>query len=148
MSKKLTYKGNIADGLQDKLNLSTLKGKVGYKINKFQICGSIMGQTDDELTCQVFTKSQAGAITNIVDFTDPDLLAVAFYNDSATSNYGNDSQVIFDGEVFNQDIFITAVDSSGNSGATNYYIELETVALSDLQSTQITLKSLRTIASR
>ena len=31
---------------------------------------------------------------------------------------------------------------------TNYYIELETVALSDSQSTQLTLKNLRTIASR
>jgi hypothetical protein len=148
MSKKITFRGQIADGLQNKINLATLNGKTGYKITNFKICGLIMGAGDKELTAQVFTKDQSGAITSEVDFTDSNLLAVALYNDVASQATGNDEVIIFDGEVFNQDIFITAVDQSGNTAPTNYYLELETVGLSDVQATQLTLKNLRTIASR
>ena len=147
MSKRISFKGSLADGLQDRIKLSTIKGLIGYKIVKFEICGTVMGSTDDELTAQIFKKDQTNSITGVVDFTDDDLIAVAFYNDAATGNYGNDRHIIFDNEVVNQDIFITAVDTSGNAGKTNYYIELETMPLTETQATQLTLKNLRTILS-
>ena len=31
-----TYRGNLADGGQDRIRLKTLKGEIGYKIIKFQ----------------------------------------------------------------------------------------------------------------
>ena len=127
MSKKITFRGQIADGLQEKINVATLNGKTGYKITNFKICGLIMGSGDKELTAQVFTKDQSGTITSAVDFTDSNLLAVALYNDVASQATGNDEVIIFDGEVFNQNIFITAVDQTGNTAPTNYYLELETL---------------------
>jgi len=54
----------------------------------------------------------------------------------------------FDNEKFNQDIFIYIVDAEGGTEPANYYIELETMSLSDLESTMMTLQSLRTLASR
>ena len=59
-------------------------------------------------------------------------------------------QVIFDNAVFNQDLFIYVTDTKGAAGAAqcNYYIELETMPLSDIESTKLTLQSLRNIASR
>jgi hypothetical protein len=148
MSRTITYKGQIPDGSQQRLRVATLDGKTGYKITKFKICGLVMGSGDAELTAQIFTKDQTGAITSAVDFSDSNLLAVAFYNDASSATTGNDDVIIFDGEVFNQDIYITAVDQSGNTEPTNYFIEVETMKLSDSQSTQLTLKNLRTIASR
>ena len=55
--------------------------------------------------------------------------------------------IVFDNEVFNQDIYINTAATTGTIPV-NYHIELETVALSATESTQLTLKNLRTIASR
>ena len=39
-------------------------------------------------------------------------------------------------------------DADGNTTPANYYIELETMALSDIETTKLTLQSIRTITSR
>tara|TARA_Y100001938_G_C7855227_1_gene312798 strand:- start:41 stop:487 length:447 start_codon:yes stop_codon:yes gene_type:complete len=148
MSKTISYRGNIPDGEQERIRLKTNDGKTGYKITKFQICGPVNGTTDDELTGQIFKTDQTNNVTSVINFTNSDLLAAAFYNESASSNYGNDTVIIFDNERFNQDIFVTAVDVSGNTNAMNYYIELEVMSLSDLEATYLTLQSVRQITSR
>ena len=148
MSKRITYKGQLQDGLQDKIKLSTIKGKVGYRIIDFKIMGRRPGQDSYELVCQVFTKDKTGAISSVVDFTNSELVAVAFNAGAANAiNYPQIEQIIFGSEIFNQDLFVTANDVSGNTVATNYYLELETISLTDIQSTQLTLKNLRTITS-
>ena len=145
MGKKLSFKGIIAEGLQERIKLATQNGKRGYKILKFQTISKTPGVNDYETTTKIYTKSQAGAITTSVDFTEADLLAVSYIQDS--SNLIMSESVIFDNEVFNQDIYVTSAGVTGTV-PTNYYIELETVELSDTESTQLTLKNLRTIASR
>ena len=148
MSKTLSFRGILTDSIQQKINLSTLNGKRGYKITKFQIIQVNPGTDAVELTAKIYSKDQSGSIDAPVDFSEGDLLAVAVYNGNAAAfNYPINQTVIFDNEVFNQDIFIYAYDTIATA-STNYYIELETVALSDTQSTQLTLKNLRTIASR
>jgi hypothetical protein len=148
MSKTLSFRGILIDGIQQKINLSTLNGKRGYRITKFQIMQTTPGTADVELTAKIYSKDQSGSIDAPVDFSEGDLLGVAVYNaNSAAFNYPITTNIIFDNEVFNQDIFIYAYDTVATA-STNYYIELETVALSDTQSTQLTLKNLRTIASR
>jgi hypothetical protein len=148
MGKILSYKGQLADGLQDRIRLRTLQGKVGYKIKKFQIMTATPGQANAEMVGQIFNTDQTGSITSTVDFTKGELLAVALYHDVQSTSYNFSNTVIFDNEIVNQDIFVNIIDASGGSNACNYYIELETVALSDSQATQLTLKNLRTIASR
>jgi len=148
MSKILSFRGRLLDGVQQKIKLSTLNGKTGYKIKKFQTIQTTPGAADVELITKVYSKDQSGSLATTVDFTEGDLLAVAVYNaNSAAFNYPITNTVVFDNEVFNQDIYIYGGDTSGTAD-TNYYLELETVTLSDVQSTQLTLKNLRNLASR
>tara|TARA_Y100001963_G_scaffold154024_1_gene241948 strand:+ start:1321 stop:1767 length:447 start_codon:yes stop_codon:yes gene_type:complete len=148
MSKKISFRGRLTDGVQQKIHLSTLKGKVGYKITKLQTIQVNPGTDSVELICKLYSKDQTGSISTAVDFTEGDLLAVAIYNGNAAAfNYPTNETIIFDNEVFNQDIYIYAGDTVATAD-TNFYLELEQVTLSDTQSTQLTLKNLRTIASR
>ena len=135
-------------GVQEKINLATLNGKRGYKITKFQIISASPGATADvEFVCKIYSTSQT-AFPATVDFTEGDLLAVNYYQDDTSPNDTSSMDIIFENEIFNQNIFIYAEDAAGGTRPCNYYIELETIALTDAQSTQLTLKNLRTIASR
>jgi hypothetical protein len=147
MSKKLSYKGQIAIGLQEKIKLSTLNGKRGYRIKKLQCMPGRPGVDSGELIVKVYTKDQRGAIDSTVNFSEADLVGVAFYKSHANNVYSVSDTIIFDNEVFNQDIFVTMTDAEGGTDPGNYYIELETVELSSAQATQLTLKSLRAIFS-
>ena len=55
--------------------------------------------------------------------------------------------VIFDTEMTNQDIFVSIIDAAGATIECNYYIELEPMDLSDIESTMLTLKNMRSITS-
>jgi hypothetical protein len=145
MSKIISYKGTLDIGTENRIRLKTIKGKIGYKINKFQIMSTTPGTNNVELIGQIFKTSQIGSIGTSVQFTNADLLAAVFYD--RASNRSTQT-IIFDNEKVNQDIFVNITDQSGNTIPANYYIELETMYLSDLESTQMTLKSLRTIASQ
>jgi len=136
----------LAVGEEDRIRLRTLKGKVGYKITKFQIIGNVPGTANSEYVGKI-TKYSDSNIGPTIDFTDGKLLA-AVYNSDSNGWGGNlpDSAVIFDNEIVNQDIFVNISDASGGTNPCNYFIELETSSLDDLESTMITLKSLRTIA--
>ena len=128
--KTISYKGTLNIGLEDRIRLKTIKGKKGYKITKFQILGTTPGQS------------------NVVKFTDADLLAVAYYQDNEGTDKPMSNIIIFDNEMFNQDIFVNITDASSGTVPCNYYIELETMELSDLETTMLTLKNLRTVTSR
>ena len=56
----------------------------------------------------------------------------------------NHEVVIFDNEIFNQDIYITHTDNK-NAESINYYIELEQIKLDLNQNTVATLKDIRNI---
>jgi len=145
MSKIITYKGKLAIGQQEKLRLSTNDGLTGYRINKFQIMPqdpmkSSVGDTS--LIAKIYLTDQTGSITDSVDFSETDLLAVAVYEGSASHN-PESQYVIFDKETFNQDIFIYIVDPDGATGPGNYYIELEQFKLDINTSTYHTLKNIR-----
>ena len=148
MSKTISYKGKLAMGLQDKLNLATLNGKTGYKVKKFQIMSTTPGVGNVEYVAKITTKDDSASIASTVDFTDADIVAVAYLQDNASSAVSTSETIIFDNEIFNQNAFVNITDASGGTVECNYYIELETVSLSDIESTMLTLKSLRTVASR
>ena len=147
MSKTISYRGKIPVGEQERIRLKTNTGKTGYKITKFQLISSTPGKNAAEYIGQIYKTDQTGNITDVVDFTNSDLLAVVFMNIDTNPAYVSGSNIIFDNEKFNQDIFINITDASSGTVPCNYYIELETMALSDLESTMLTLKNIRTIAS-
>jgi hypothetical protein len=148
MSKKISFRGNIPDGLQDKINLRTNNGKVGYKITKFQIISNEPATTTAEIVCKIFDKDQSASVGHDVDFTDGNLLAVAYIEEHSNSTDFGGTNIIFDNKIFNQNIFVTASDGSGGTKSCNYYIELEAMPISDLEATKLTLQSIRTITSR
>jgi|TARA_R110000824_G_C15174818_1_gene673237 hypothetical protein len=147
MSKKLSFRGSITPGTDEqRIKLATLNGKRGYKITKFQIMGQKPGRESYEYLCQIYSRKTSP--TADVEFTNSDLMAVAYLEGNNSSQYVDNQEIIFDNEIVNQDIYVTGVDASGGVVPLNYYLELETVSLSDTQATQLTLKNLRRLASR
>ena len=143
MSKIKTYKGQLAIGEQEKIHLSTRDGLTGYRITKFQLISKTPGvDADVAFVGQIFLTDQTGSITNVVDFSNADLLAVAFYNAEHTTGRSTET-IIFDKETFNQDIFINVTDADGGTKRANYYIELEQFKLDLNTATYHTLKNIR-----
>ena len=146
MSRIISYRGTLAMGLEDRIRLRTIKGKVGYKISKFQLLSSTPGVNIQEFVGKI-TKVTDPNIGPVVNFTDSDMMACAVQS-THSGNLLLTETVIFDNEITNQDIFVNITDGAGGTVPCNYYIELEVVDLSDIETTQITLKSLRTVTSR
>lgn len=126
MTKK-TFRGLLLDGGQDKIHLAGDKPEDGYRVTKFEIISSTPGLTSVEQITKIY-KTKQSAINATIDFTDEDLLGAAYWSVSDTSQRGIGT-IIFDGEVVNQDIYVTYKANAG-SEANSYYIELEQVKMS------------------
>jgi len=140
-----SFRGIITDGGQETITLHTNNGSTGYRIVKFQIITATPGVTNPETVVKIYKVLQS-TIDGVIDMSDQTLLAAAFESTSSGAAYGLlDSVVIFDNEIFNQDIYITAKDVSAQSNDTNYYIELEQINLDLNENTVATLKDIRNI---
>jgi len=139
-----TYRGLLADGGQDRIRLQTIKGKVGYRIVKFQLFPQSPGTVNYEGVAQVFKSEITTVPTSgaTVDFTDSDLLAAAYYQDGSDYYVQSSSVTIFDNEIFNQDIYVTHTANESTSPI-NYYLELEVIPLDDAGAEYTTLKDMR-----
>ena len=141
-----TFRGLLADGGQDQIHLQTIKGKVGYRIVKFALFPNRPGGTSHvESVGQIFKVQQSTVPTanSIVDFSSSDLLAAAYLTDDVNNTSGPLQIVIFDQEIFNQDIYVTHTDEAGTAKI-NYYIELEVIPLTDQGAEYTTLRDMRT----
>jgi len=139
-----TFRGRIDPGGQDTIVLHTNDGSMGYRIVKFQIFPTEPGQQNSESTVKIYKVSQS-TIDNHVDFSDNTLLAAAYYQDGSDVTFSGSVIVIFDNEIFNQDIYITAVETAATDQKSNYYIELELIKLDLGESTVATLKDIRNL---
>jgi len=140
-----TFRGLLAHGGQDRIRLSTIKGKVGYKIIKFQIITKNPTSVAAEAVYKI-TKKSLSTITAAVDFTNNDLLAVGFYTANTSPTAPANEHIIFDNEIFNQDIFISYTDNYGSTEPGNYYIELEVIPLASDEAAITTVKAMRGLA--
>jgi hypothetical protein len=136
-----TFRGLLADGEQEKIRLSTKKGKVGYTIKSLQLMANNMNE-DGEYVISVWKVKQS-AVSALYDFSDHNLIAGAFLRVAKTAPGLNMSTIVFDQEVFNQDIYITCDDVGGASVGCNYYMELETTNLTDNAAAVSTLRDIR-----
>jgi len=139
-----TYRGLLADGGQDRIRLSTIKGKVGYKIIKFELFPYAPGNADYESLVTIYKEQQTTVptATGTSDFTDSSILAAGTFAGVAAPAGSLNFVTIFENEIFNQDIFITHTQNTGTA-AINYYIELEVVLLDDAGAEYTTLKDMR-----
>tara|TARA_R100000664_G_C2639410_1_gene65138 strand:+ start:18 stop:461 length:444 start_codon:yes stop_codon:yes gene_type:complete len=141
-----SFRGLIADGAIDTITLRTNNGSTGYRITKFELMPNRPGKVRSEHIVKIFKIPQSTPTTETVDFSDNTLLAAGIITNQTDANDTYSSRIIFDQEIFNQDIFVTNFDDTGNE-AVNYYIELEQVRLSLDENTVATLKDIRNIKS-
>jgi len=143
-----SFRGKLADDAIETLSLHTNDGSTGYRIKKFQVMPADPTGDNMEATIKIYKIPQTAA-TNTIDFEDQTLLAAAYIenHDGTSSGFSNfTNAVIFDNEIFNQDVYVTlaAGIGAGTSGV-NYYFELEQVKLSLDENTVATLKDIRNI---
>jgi len=138
-----TFRGLLADGGQDRIRLSTIKGKVGYRIVKFQLMSNDYGTSSGDIQHSLvkISKESLTTIDEVLDFTESSLLGAAVYERNTSANTTR-INTIFDNEIFNQDIFISHKDSSTGEPV-NYYVELEVIPLDDAGAEYTTLKDMR-----
>ena len=142
MSRTITFKGQLAMGLEERIKLSTNDGLTGYKIKEFKIISSTPGANDSEFVAKVRLNADPN-IGPVVDFNDPDVVAVVYLKEGAGVNQGVHDVIIFDKETFNQDVFISITDASTGTIPCNYYLELESFKLDLNSSTYHTIKNIR-----
>ena len=146
MSKIKSFRGLIKDNGIDTINLHTNDGSLGYRITKLQIISSTPGTVATEHTIKIFKIPQTTA-TGPIDLSDQTLLAVAYVENGSSAGNMQPEVIIFDNEIFNQDIYVTHVDENGATPC-NYYIELEQVKLDLSENTVATLKDIRNITGQ
>jgi len=143
MKRTLSFRGLIAHGAQERISLGTIRGETGYQVTKFQVMQEEPGELSVENTVKIYKVLQS-VINNTVDFSDSTLLGVALWQKSSGNAYNPTDSVIFDNEIFNQDIYITQSDVEGATASScNYYIELEQMDLALDEATVATLKDIR-----
>jgi hypothetical protein len=127
------------------VSLHTNNGAIGYRIKKLQIIPKDPTDTTNEAVFQIFTIPTAS--TDEIDFSDrSEERRVVWSNHSSGSLYPEDTTVIFDHMVFNQDVYLTCKTDAG-SKSINYYFELEQIKLDLNENTVATLKDIRNIES-
>ena len=136
-----TFRGLLGDDSQDKIRLSTKKGKIGYRIHKFQLMFDKPGTESVENVVKIFKVIQS-SVDGLIDFSDGNLLAASFLSGSTSATYPEDITTIFDQEIFNQDIYITHADVAG-ANSVNYYLEVEVMSLTDNAAAVSTLRDIR-----
>jgi len=137
-----TFRGLIAHGAQDTVALHTNDGSTGYRIVKFELMPNQPGVDSMDFVVKIYKVSQT-TIDGVVDFSENTLVAAASY-EVEPSSYVDYHNVIFDNEIFNQDIYITAWETrQPGSEIINYYLELEQVNLDLNENTVATLKDIR-----
>jgi len=146
MGRIISYRGLLRNGQQDTIPLHTNDGKTGYKIVKFQVMSetpSLSGTTENIVQVWKVKQSSIPAAGDVrIDFSDITLIAAGYWIGSDNPIYAKSEQVIFDNEIFNQDIYVTNRDTDGDDNV-NYYIELEQVPLTEDQALVAIVKNLR-----
>ena len=142
-----TFRGLIADGVQDTIVLHTNDGSTGYRIVKFEIMLNDPSADNTENTIQIWKETQTG-LSNLIDFSNQRLLGAGYIENASANDYPMVTSVIFDKEIFNQDIYVTNVAGAGQASTNgiNYYIELEQIKLDLTENTVATLKDIRNLA--
>jgi len=137
----LSYKGLLAINAMDTILLSTKKGEKGYRIRKFQLISNTPYQSGDEHIVQIWKEPETASAS--IDFSNNRLLGAGIINnDSAGYRYSTTDIIVFDNEIFNQDIYISHANADGST-AVNYYLELEVIMLNETEATVATLKDIR-----
>ena len=124
-----SFRGLLADGGQDEIRLERQNLNVAYRIVKFQIIESAPGTSDVEIVTKIYREKQNSFVAT-VDFTETDLLGVAFYMSGNVTAETTSNTIIFDNTLFSRNIYVSTRDGGAGASSVNYYIEIEEVPVS------------------
>lgn len=120
---KLTSDDNALN--QDTIHLSGGEIHEGYRIHKLELIAT-SESADISPIVKVYTTKQS-SVDATIDFTEDGLIGAAMYRQDSGNQYPSTQVIIFDKDVFNQDIYITCKDNETSGGSVNYYLELEQI---------------------
>ena len=125
--KTHSFRGLLASGGQDEINLERQTVNVAYRITKFQVISKNPGTDTVEGVVKIYREKQT-SIDGTIDFTDSDLLGVCEYIAEASATNPVTTNIIFDNILFSRNIYVTSNDAATTVLIDlNYYIELEEV---------------------
>lgn len=136
-----SFRGLMDSGTQERIRLQTNDGRTGYRIVKFEVIANEPGAVSQESILKIY-KQEPAAIDGIIDFSDNLLIGSAIWFNKSSVDFPVSKQIVFDTEIFNQDIYITHDDVDA-AEACNYYIDLEVIDLSSNSAEYTTLKDVR-----
>jgi len=140
--KMHSFRGLLADGAQEKIRIQGATGEVAWRITKFQIIEAAPGTLDVEIVSKIYREEQSSLVATI-DFTDAELLGVAYYQGGNSTEESAGTTVIFDNTLFSRNIYVSTRDAGSNAGSINYYIELEEVKVSAAGMAQLSVAAAR-----
>jgi len=123
-----SFRGLLGDGGQDEIQLERSNLNLAYRITKFEVMSNAPKAADLVGIVKVWREEQASAsvTATTIDFSEPDLLAVALWREGNLLTESATFHSIFDNILFSRNIYVTSVDGDG-SGSMNYYLEIEEV---------------------
>jgi len=130
-----SFRALLTDGDQIRIPLHHAGKGTGFRIKTFQLMpNDIDASTSHECSVQIWKQKQS-SLTAAIDFSNSALIGAAYYVrslDPSAPYVGRDTSetVVFDNEVFNQDIFIVYKTGQGGQKI-NYYLELEEIKMTD-----------------
>jgi len=137
--KMHSFKGLLADGVQERIRIQGSVGAVAWRITKLQAITTSPGTTTAEAVIKIYREEQS-TIDAVINFDDVELLGVVFWSGRTSAVPGD--TIIFDNSLFTRNIYVTAKDVD-SARDTNYYIELEEVKVSAAGMAQLAVAAAR-----
>jgi len=137
-----SFRGLLADGGQDEINLERQNVNLAYRIVKFELMPYNVSTTAAKECIAKIYREQQTSITETVDFSDTDLLGAGIFTDGNNPIYSNVIITFFDNVLFSRNIYVTHRDANGSESC-NYYIELEEVPVGAATLMQLKLQVAR-----
>jgi len=139
-----SFRGLLADGGEDEINLERQNVNIAYRIVKFEILGNIPGAVSYECVVKIYKEKQT-SIDATIDFSDVNLLGAAYVAVSSSGWYASPMDVTFDNTLFSRNIFVTNSDVDVGQSC-NYYIEIEEVPVTAATLMQLKLQVARKLS--
>ena len=137
-----SFRGLLADGGEDRIRIEGATGEIAWRITKFQALPTTCN-VDIESTIKIYRESQAGAIDELIDFRDDELLAGGIYTQHSDAHGSpEDWTVIFDNALFVRNIYVT-LKGVTYTKSLNYYIELEEIKVGAAGMAQLAIAAAR-----
>jgi len=139
-----SFRGLLADGGEDEINLERQNVNLAYRIVKFEVMAYNPADLSQESVIKIYKETQT-TIDTLIDFNDPDLLGAGIWIKNSQSYYVATFITIFDNVLFSRNIWVTH-DDFGGSGTCNYYLEIEEVPVTAATLMQLKLQVARKLS--